>query len=125
MIHEELTYTIRAAIFNVHKEVGPGLLESLYEAALIHELKLQGLSPKNQVPIEVIYKNVNLNIGFRIDILVNDTVILEIKSVEYLHDVFKKQLLTYLKLSGKKIGFLINYNSKMLVDKDSLIRIVN
>lgn len=125
MLYEDLTYAIRAAIFNVHKELGPGLLESVYEAALIHELKLQGLSPKNQVPIEVIYKDVNLNIGFRIDILVNDTVILEIKSVEYLHDVFKKQVLTYLKLSGKKIGFLINYNSKMLVDKDSLIRIVN
>jgi GxxExxY protein len=125
MLYEDLTYAIRAAIFNVHKELGPGLLESVYEAALIHELRLQGLSPKNQVPIEVIYKDVNLNIGFRIDILVNDTVILEIKSVEYLHDVHKKQVLTYLKLSGKKIGFLINYNSKMLVDKDSLIRIVN
>lgn len=125
MLYEDLTYAIRAAIFNVHKELGPGLLESVYEAALIHELRLQGLSPKNQVPIEVVYKDVNLNIGFRIDILVNDTVILEIKSVEYLHDVHKKQVLTYLKLSGKKIGFLINYNSKMLVDKDSLIRIVN
>jgi GxxExxY protein len=125
MLYEDLTYAIRAAIFNVHKELSPGLLESVYEAALIHELRLQGLSPKNQVPIEVIYKDVNLNIGFRIDILVNDTVILEIKSVEYLHDVHKKQVLTYLKLSGKKIGFLINYNSKMLVDKDSLIRIVN
>jgi GxxExxY protein len=125
MLYEDLTYAIRAAIFNVHKELGPGLLESVYEAALIHELRLQGLSPKNQVPIEVVYKNVNLNIGFRIDILVNDTVILEIKSVEYLHDVHKKQVLTYLKLSGKKIGFLINYNSKMLVDKDSIIRIVN
>jgi GxxExxY protein len=125
MLYEDLTYAIRAAIFNVHKELGPGLLESVYEAALIHELRLQGLSPKNQVPIEVVYKDVNLNIGFRIDILVNDTVILEIKSVEYLHDVHKKQVLTYLKLSGKKIGFLINYNSKMLVDKDSIIRIVN
>ena len=125
MLYEDLTYAIRAAIFNVHKELGPGLLERVYEAALCHELKLQGLKSKSQVPIDVQYKDVNLNIGFYIDILVEDTVILEIKSVEYLHDVHKKQVLTYLKLSNKKIGFLINYNSKMLVDKDSIIRIVN
>jgi GxxExxY protein len=96
MLYEDLTYAIRAAIFNVHKELGPGLLERVYEAALCHELKLQGLKSKSQVPIDVQYKDVNLNIGFYIDILVEDTVILEIKSVEYLHDVHKKQVLTYL-----------------------------
>jgi GxxExxY protein len=125
MLYEDLTYAIRAAIFNVHKELGPGLLERVYEAALCHELKLQGLKSKSQVPIDVQYKDVNLNIGFYIDILVEDTVILEIKSVEYLHDVHKKQVLTYLKLSNKKIGFLINFNSKLLIDKDTLVRIVN
>ena len=125
MLYEDLTYAIRAAIFNVHKELGPGLLERVYEAALCHELKLQGLKSKSQVPIDVQYKDVNLNIGFYIDILVEDTVILEIKSVEYLHDVHKKQVLTYLKLSNKKIGFLINLNSKLLIDKDTLVRLVN
>jgi len=120
-----LIYKIRGAIFKVHQTLGPGLLESVYEAALIYELLQIGLKVSSQVGIPVNYNGVLLELGFRMDILVEDSVILEIKSVETLHDVHKKQLLTYLKLSGKKIGFLINFNVNSLKDKESLIRIIN
>jgi GxxExxY protein len=121
----ELTYKIRGALYTVHKTLGPGLLESVYEAAMIYELKELGLTVQSQVGIPVNYNGVMLEIGFRADIIIEHTVILEIKSIETLHDVHKKQLLTYLKLSGKKLGFLINFNSISLVDKQSLIRIIN
>lgn len=121
----DLTYKIRGAIYTVHKELGPGLLETVYEAALAYELVEMGLHVRTQVGLPVEYKSVILDLGFRIDILVNDLVILELKSVEMLHDVHKKQLLTYLKLSNKRIGILVNFNSSVLVDKESLIRIIN
>lgn len=121
----ELTYKIRGAIYTVHKTLGPGLLESVYEAAMIYELKELGLTVQSQVGIPVNYNGVMLEIGFRADIIIEHTVILEIKSIEILHDVHKKQLLTYLKLSGKKLGFLINFNAISLVDKVNLIRIIN
>lgn len=122
---EELTYKIRGCIFEVFKELGPGLLESVYEAALVYELLNRGLMARSQVPLPVKYKAVKLDLGFRIDILVEDEIIIEIKSVEALHDVHKKQLLTYLKLTDKQVGFLVNFNSAHLVDKESIIRIVN
>lgn len=125
MNSEELTYTIRGCVFAVFKELGPGLLESVYETALIYELLQAGLFAESQLPIPVYYKNIKFEMGFRMDILVNNEIIIEIKSIESLHDVHKKQLLTYLKLTGKKIGFLINFNSAHLVDKESFIRIVN
>ena len=121
----DLTYKIRGAIFTVHKELGPGLLESVYEAALAYELNEIGLEVKTQVGLPVEYKSVILELGFRIDILVNNQVVIEIKSVENLHDVHKKQLLTYLKLSNKRLGILVNFNTSVLVDKESLIRIIN
>ena len=121
----ELTYKIRGTIYTVHKTLGPGLLESVYEAAMVYELKELGLTVQSQVGIPVNYNGVMLEIGFRADIIIEHTVILEIKSIETLHDVHKKQLLTYLKLSGKKLGFLINFNTISLVDKQSLIRIIN
>ena len=120
----DLTYQIRGAIFKVHKVLGPGLLESVYEAALAYELIASGMNIKTQVGLPVVYEKVQLELGFRIDILVEDMVIIEIKSVELLHDVHKKQLLTYLKLSGKKIGLLINFNSNSIISKESLIRII-
>lgn len=122
---EELTYKIRGCIFEVFKELGPGLLESVYEAALIYELKQSGLSVQSQVPIPVSYKSIKFELGFRMDVLVENEVIIEIKSIECIHDVHKKQLLTYLKLTRRKIGILVNFNSAHLVDKESLIRIVN
>ncbi len=121
----DLTYKIRGAIFSVFNELGPGLLESVYEAALSYELNEIGLKNKTQVALPVSYKDVVLEIGYRIDILVEDQIIIEIKSVETLHDVHKKQLLTYLKLSDKKLGILVNFNCVKLIDKESLIRIIN
>lgn len=121
----ELSYLVRGAIFTVHKELGPGLLESVYEAALSYELKSLGLRVSTQLGLPVKYKEVLLEIGFRLDILVENQLIIEIKSVEILKDVHKKQLLTYLKLSDKKLGILVNFNESHLEDKKSLIRIIN
>ncbi len=125
MTENEISYKIRGAVFTVHNALGPGLLESVYEAALIYELTQLGLHVQSQVGIPVNYNSVMLEIGFRADIIVENTVILEIKSIETLHDVHKKQLLTYLKLSGIKLGLLVNFNVTSLVDKESLIRIIN
>lgn len=122
---EELTYKVRGCIFEVYKQLGPGLLESVYESALLYELISSGSNAQSQVSLPVKYKSVQLELGFRIDILVESEVIIEIKSVEILQDVHKKQLLTYLRLAHKKVGFLVNYNSTHLRDKESLIRIVN
>jgi GxxExxY protein len=121
----DITYKIRGAIYTVHNELGPGLLESVYEAALAYELINLGLYVKTQVGLPVSYKGILLDLGFRLDVLVNDEVIIEIKSVEALHDVHKKQLLTYLKLSGKKLGLLVNFNVSKLIAKENLIRIIN
>lgn len=121
----DLTYKIRGAIFQVHNALGPGLFESVYEAALAYELVQQGLQIRTQVGIPVSYKDVQLEVGFRLDILVEDNVIVEIKSVEKLTDVHKKQLLTYLKLTNTKIGLLVNFNAANLFDKENLIRIIN
>lgn len=121
----DLTYLIRGAIFTVYNELGPGLLESVYEAALLLELSMLGLNPNSQVGIPVQYKSADLGLGFRADIIVNNSIIVEVKSVEMLHDVHKKQLLTYLKLTQLKIGILVNFNVSKLVDKESLIRIIN
>jgi GxxExxY protein len=121
----EITYKTRGAIFAVFNELGPGLLESVYEAALMYELTTLGLKVRNQVPVPVLYKEVKLDIGFRLDLIVEEQVIIEIKSVELMHNVHKKQLLTYLKLSNKKLGILVNFNSDKLVDKESIFRIIN
>ena len=125
MIFEELTYKIRGAIFTVFKELGPGLLESVYVAALAYELKTLGLQVQTQVGIPVKYKDQALELGFRMDLLVENQVVIEVKSIEVLHDVHKKQLLTYLRLADKRLGILINFNVSILEDKKSLIRIIN
>ncbi|RXK62593.1 GxxExxY protein [Lacibacter luteus] len=121
----DLTYKIRGSIFQVHNTLGPGLFESVYEAALAYELVQQGLQIRTQVGIPVSYKEVHLEMGFRLDILVEGLVIVEIKSVEKLMDVHKKQLLTYLKLTNTKIGLLVNFNAANLFDRENLIRIIN
>ena len=121
----DLTYQVRGAIFKVHSSLGPGLMESVYEAALAYELVQSGLAVLKQVGVPVNYNGVKLELGFRLDILVDDRIIVEIKSVDILHDVHKKQLLTYLKLTGKKLGILVNFNVAKLVDKESMIRIIN
>ena len=123
MNENDLSYLIRGSAFKVHSALGPGLLESVYEVALSHELAKRGLEVRNQVGIPFVYDEINFNIGFRLDIIVNDKVIIEIKSVEDLKDVHHKQLLTYLKLTNKKLGLLINFN--VMSVKDGIIRIVN
>lgn len=121
----ELSFQVRGAIFDVHKELGPGLLESVYEAALCYELQKRGLQIKRQIGIPVNYKGISLDIGFRADIIVNDSLIIEVKSIEMLHKVHMKQLLTYLKLSNLKLGILVNFNVATIVDKESIFRIIN
>ena len=123
MIENDISYDIRGAAFKVHSCVGPGLLESAYEAALSYELANMGYDVKTQVGLPFVYEDIKLDVGYRIDILVDDLVIVEIKSVETLTDVHHKQLLTYLKLSGKKLGLLINFNVSSL--KEGIVRIVN
>ena len=123
MDENDITYSIRGAIFKVYNTLGPGLLESVYEAALKHELKKEGLTVENQVAIPVIYDSINLDLGFRLDLLVNNKVIVEIKSVELLAPVHHKQLLTYLKLTNKKLGLLVNFNSDNI--SSGITRIVN
>lgn len=123
MDENELSFQIRGAVFKVYNELGPGLLESVYETALTYELIQLGLDVKNQIGIPMKYADINFDVGFRLDILVNEKVIIEIKSVEALSDVHHKQLLTYLKLTGKKLGLLINFNSASI--SNSIVRIVN
>jgi len=119
----DISYDIRGAAFKVHTELGPGLLESVYETAISYELRQKRYDVKNQVGAPMVYADIKMDVGFRLDILVNNLVIVEIKSVEALSDIHHKQLLTYLKLSNKKLGLLINFNSSSL--KDSIVRIVN
>ncbi len=123
MKENDISFTIRGAIFKVYRELGPGLLESVYEAALLYQLKKDGLEAKSQVPIPVIYDEQELNIGFRIDILVENKVIIEIKSVEELSRVHHKQVLTYLKLTKLKLGILVNFNTDNVLN--SIFRKVN
>ena len=119
----KISYDIRGAAFKVYNELGPGLLESVYEAALFYELSEMGYNVRVQVPLPVNYKEIKLELGFRIDIIVNDLVIIEIKSVEDLAPVHYKQVLTYLKLTNKKLGLLINFNTDDL--SGSIHRLVN
>jgi GxxExxY protein len=124
MNENELSYLIRGAAFKVHGALGPGLLESVYEKAMTYELRESGLMVRNQVGIPMCYRDIQFDCGFRLDLLINELVIIEIKSVDILLDIHHKQLLTYLRLLNKKLGLLINFNSISL-DKNALIRIVN
>ena len=119
----EISYQIRGAVFDVYNELGPGLMENVYEKAFIIELMNRGLQVENQVPIEVLYKGFDLGLQYRLDVLVNKQVIIELKSVEILLPVHHKQLITYLKLARKPLGFLINFNTESI--KDNIIRVSN
>jgi GxxExxY protein len=122
-MENETAREIVDAALAVHKGLGPGLLESVYETALFHELAKRGLQVERQVPVTFTYDGEQYDEGFRIDLFVAGCVIVELKSVEQVHPVHKKQLLTYLRLSGKRLGLLINFNSALL--KDGITRIVN
>lgn len=110
MTDNELTYEIRGAIFDVYNELGPGLLESVYEEALVFELQERGLEVARQLEIPILYKGNELKTPLKLDLLVNNQVIVELKSVEDMKPVFAKQLLTYLRLMDKRVGLLVNFN---------------
>ena len=119
----ELSWVIIGAAIEVHKSLGPGLLESSYNAALICELKLRGLHAESEVDIPFIYKGIRLDVAYRADIVVENEIILELKSTEYDKPLYAKQLLTYLKIYNKRLGMVINFNRERLVD--GLQRVVN
>jgi GxxExxY protein len=121
-MNDPLTEKIIGFAIEVHRQLGPGLLESAYEECLCYELGQNGLSFRRQVPLPVVYKAIRLDCGYRIDIVVEEKVILELKTVEHLISVHDAQLLTYLKLSGVPTGLLLNFNSAVL--KDGVRRLV-
>lgn len=123
MTENEISYQIRGAIYKVYNELGPGLLESIYEAALCYQLKKSGLTVRKQVNIEVIYDGIVLPVTYRLDLLVENKVIVEIKSVETILNVHHKQLITYLKITRKKLGILVNFNTADI--RSSIFRKVN
>lgn len=123
MIENELSKIIIGTCIEIHRELGPGLLESVYEEVLFTELKEKGLDVQRQVSVPLAYKNLHFETAYRLDLLVNNRVIIELKAVDNLAPVYYSQLLTYLKLSDKKLGLLINFNVKLL--KEGIHRVVN
>jgi GxxExxY protein len=122
LLYQELTSSILQCAFKVHSNLGPGLLESAYEECLYYELDLEGFHSVKQKPMPLIYADKKLDIGYRIDLLVEDKVIVEVKSVESLNPVHTAQIMTYLKLSGCRVGLLINFNVSYL--KEGIRRII-
>jgi len=122
-LENELSEIIIGCAIEVHRQLGPGLLESAYQECLAYELREKGLSVRKEVPRPIVYKEVKLDHGYRIDILVNDLVVVEIKSVEALSPVHEAQLLTYLKLGEYKLGLILNFHTVLL--KDGIKRMVN
>ena len=116
MTENDISYKIRGAIFKVYNGLGPGLLESVYQSALMQELLKENLLVRSEVPVPVVYDNQKLELGFRLDLLVENKVIIELKSVECLADVHHKQVLTYLKLTNLKLAILVNFNVDNIVD---------
>lgn len=124
MTENQISYQIRGAIYDVYKTLGPGLLESVYEEALCYELEQRGLKVERQMQVPVVYKGVTLKSDLRLDLLVEDKVIVELKSVSEMRDVFFKQTLTYRKLLNKKLGILVNFNVDDILD-DAIFRVAN
>ena len=123
MTDNELTYQIRGAIFEVYNNLGPGLLESVYEEAMVFELQQRGLKVERQKEVSINYKGNILNSPLRLDLLVEDRIVIELKSVEEMKPVFWKQTLTYLRLLNLHIGILVNFSTNSI--KDDIYRIVN
>ncbi|HZR56210.1 MAG TPA: GxxExxY protein [Terriglobales bacterium] len=115
LIHEALTEKVIGAAIEVHRELGPGLMESAHEECLCHELHLHGLSFQRQAPLPVRYKAVNLDCGYKLDLVVDNAVILELKCVEHILPVHEAQLLTYLKMTGLHVGLILNFHVPVLV----------
>lgn len=123
IVDKDYTHKLLGCAYAVHSALGPGLLESVYEAALKYELESQGFTVKQQLPIKVKYKEMELGLDLRLDLLVDDCVILELKSVSEIQPVHAKQLLTYMRLTNVKLGYLINFNECSL--RDGIERVVN
>jgi GxxExxY protein len=120
LLEQQITEKIIGAAIEVHRELGPGLLESAYEECFCHELHLRDLTFRRQVELPVAYKGLKLDCGYRLDVVVEDAVIVELKSIEQISPIHQAQLLTYLRLSGKKVGLLINFNVAVL--KNGIVR---
>jgi|SRR5689334_10547533 len=123
MNENELATIIVDAAFTIHQRLGPGLMESVYESTLAYELGKRGLTVIRQQAMPVIYERVRMNMGFRADLMVDQKVIIEIKSIETIAPVHRKQLLTYLRLADKRLGLLINFNVELI--KEGITRVVN
>jgi GxxExxY protein len=119
---EKIGKAVLDAAYKVHTALGPGLLESVYETTLTYELRKSGLTVATQLPVPIVYDGQNLDAGFRLDVLVENCVIVELKSVENMNPVYEAQIMTYLRLSGKRLGYLMNFNVKHL--KDGIKRFV-
>ncbi|HEY4368292.1 MAG TPA: GxxExxY protein [Steroidobacteraceae bacterium] len=123
MEENEIGRVILGGAIQVHRELGPGLLESVYETVLLHELQQRGLQVERQVPIDIEYRGMIFKAGFRADLLVEAKIIVELKCIGSMSDVHKKQLLTYLRLTGMKLGYLLNFGEVLL--RNGIVRIVN
>lgn len=123
MTENEIGKTIVDCAVRLHQELGPGLLESVYEVLLAHELQQRGLNVRRQVPIPIVFHGIKFEEGFRADLVVEEKVIAELKSVESATRAHKKQVLTYLRLSGKRLGYLLNFGEALM--KDGISRILN
>jgi len=123
MIENGISKTIIGCAIDVHKQLGPGLLESAYQECLFYELQQRGLTVKKEVPMPIVYKEVKLNHSYRIDLLVENKVVVELKTVEELNEVHTAQVLTYLKLGSYRLGLLLNFNVSIL--KNGIKRIIN
>ena len=119
----ELATAVVDAAYKIHRTLGPGLLESAYEAIMIHELQQRGFVVASQVSVPVVFDSVSLEVGFRADLIIEDLVIIELKSLEKIAPVHKKQLTTYLKLADKRLGLLINFGEELI--KNGITRVVN
>jgi GxxExxY protein len=123
MIENEISRQAIGCAINVHRELGPGLLESAYRECLFYELRNVGLEVQQEVPMPIVYKEVKLNHGYRLDLLIENKVLIELKTVEALNDVHTAQILTYLRLGGYKLGLLMNFHTAIL--KDGIKRFIN
>ncbi len=123
MTENEIAKIVVDTVLHVHKKLGPGLLESVYEIVLAHALQKRGLKVERQVPVAIVFEGIKFDEGFRADLIVEEKVIVELKSVEKVIPVHKKQLLTYLRLADKRLGLLINFGSELI--RDGISRVVN
>ena len=123
MLEDDIGRKVVHSAYRVHRDLGPGLIESVYEIALAYELREQGVAVDRQVSVPLVYRGIRFDEGFRIDRLVESKVILEIKSIEAMNNAHRKQLLTYLRLSGHKLGFLLNFGQALM--KQGIVRMAN